>query len=82
MSCENMSQRVGFSKRSSIARTMILVAIFFSFIEGQMQHAGFSGPGDDDGFWFDILLQTLLLDLEVEAVSWRIRGEAACPESE
>ena len=61
---------------------MILVVIFFSFIEGQMQHAGFSGPGDDDGFWFDILLQTLLLDLEVEAVSWRIRGEAACPESE
>jgi len=59
---------------------MILVAIFFR--EGQMQHAGFSGPcpGDDDGFWFDILLQTLLLDLEVEAVSWRIRGEAACPE--
>ena len=47
-----------------------------------MQHAGFSGPGDDDGFWFDILLQTLLLNLEVEAVSWRIRGEAACPESE
>jgi len=62
---------------------MILVAIFFSFRERQMQHAGFSGPagpGDDDGFWFDILLQTLLLDLEVEAVSWRIRGEAACPE--
>jgi len=60
---------------------MILVAIFFSFREGQMQHAGlFPGPGDDDGFWFDILLQTLLLDLEVEAASWRIRGETAYPE--
>ena len=48
-----------------------------------MQHAGlFPGPGDDDGFWFDILLQPQTLLLEVEAASWRIRGEAACPESE